>query len=108
MQVAFIALFIISPIWFFKVTDEDRPVEWFSALCLLVGSGLMIYFAVTKAQTRLVRVIALGIGLTFFVIGMEEVSWFQRVIRFDTPELLANNSQEEANIHNLDSSSQYP
>lgn len=105
MQVAFIALFIISPIWFFKVTDEDRPVEWFSALCLLVGSGLMIYFAVTKAQTRLVRVIALGIGLTFFVIGMEEVSWFQRVIRFDTPELLANNSQEEANIHNLDSSS---
>jgi hypothetical protein len=45
---------------------------------------------------------ALLLALVFFAIGMEEISWFQRVLGFETPpELARANMQQEFNLHNL-------
>jgi hypothetical protein len=41
-------------------------------------------------------------ALLLFVMGMEEISWLQRVIGFDTPaELARANMQQEFNLHNV-------
>jgi hypothetical protein len=36
-----------------------------------------------------------------FVIAMEEVSWFQRVLSIETPEYMESNLQNEINLHNF-------
>jgi hypothetical protein len=40
-------------------------------------------------------------GVVSFVIGLEEVSWFQRQLAIETPEVFASNLQGELNIHNF-------
>ena len=37
----------------------------------------------------------------FFLIAMEEVSWFQRVLSVETPDALDSNAQGELNFHNF-------
>ena len=41
------------------------------------------------------------LSFLFFTIAMEEVSWFQRILKIETPEFLKTNEQNEINFHNL-------
>ena len=61
-------------------------------------------FARDFARRRSAPVLALAglLAAAFFVLGMEEISWMQRIFGFGTPERLAElNWQAEFNFHNM-------
>jgi hypothetical protein len=98
-------LLAASPAAFHALAREDSALEWLSALLLLVASGL---FALRLARGFAARQGASALALTgllaaiFFVLGMEEISWMQRIFGFGTPERLAElNWQGEFNLHNV-------
>ena len=99
-------LFLADPAAFHAGAQEDRPLEWVSALLLFAASGL---FALECGRRLIARrgpaaaILAAGLlAALFFVVGMEEVSWMQRVFGFGTPEALAKaNWQGEFNLHNV-------
>jgi hypothetical protein len=104
LSLVFTSLFVFAPTAFYSLSLEDGPVEWVSfallmgacavfAACLFRcrrGNTLPWYYPATMA----------AFALLFFVIGMEEVSWLQRVLGFDQLALRGNN-QAEFNLHNL-------
>ena len=93
----------VSPSTFNTLVVEDGPVEWISALALFAGGALAaIALLRGRAQHWIERLFVGGIGLALVVIGLEEVSWFQRVLAVPTPEWLDRiNGQREINFHNV-------
>ena len=100
-------LFVLDPAWFGAGALEDSPIEWLSALLLLGASGLFANLLIGRLRSgaRLGTWACLPpllFALVLFVMGMEEISWLQRVIGFDTPaELARANMQQEFNLHNV-------
>lgn len=95
-------MFWIDPVRFARGAEEDSAIEWLSALLLLGGSALFARIASVRAHDGAAAVPAALFALLFFVTGMEEISWLQRVIGFDTPpELARANMQGEFNLHNV-------
>ena len=109
LSVAGAALLGISPPAFARVGAEDSAIEWLSALLLFGAAGLMALrvrtvFRLTPAHGPrwIPVVIAAGFTALFALMALEEVSWFQRQIGFDTPEAVAaRNWQGEFNLHNF-------
>jgi hypothetical protein len=106
LSVGFVFLFLFRPSVFNSIAVEDGLVEWGSAVLLFCCALL---FAVAFAKSgkngecpRPVRWTLALFTLVFFVLAMEEVSWFQRVLDIDTPELFGRNMQHEMNLHNFD------
>ncbi len=104
------ALFVADPILFNILSLEDGPVEWASALLPLAATAAFIYaFVHVQRSTRRDRY--RGVTLTLcalfafvlFFLGMEEISWMQRIFDIETPALLAKNQQQELNLHNMHS-----
>jgi len=95
-------LFMASPSEFHYFAQEDRPLEWLSALFLLGASALFAFESVRRRRDAVGLVCAGLLCLALFVIGMEEISWGQRLFGFATPERLAEaNWQAEFNFHNV-------
>ena len=95
-------LFLAGPAAFHAVAQEDRPLEWTTALLLLAGSGLLGFHAARFRRTPLVALGAILLCVALFLVGMEEISWGQRLFGFATPEGLAEmNWQHEFNFHNV-------
>lgn len=104
-HIVFVVLYIFNPEWFLYLSLEDRPVETISALLCFLASGVLIYAAWRIKTSRSHPVISawvlLGIGLVVLLIGLEEISWFQRFWEYETPVFMGANDQGEANFHNL-------
>ena len=97
-----IGLFLASPAGFHDFAQEDRPLEWLSALFLISGSVLFALEVVRRRRDLVGLLCAILLCLALFVIGMEEISWGQRLFGFATPERLAEvNWQAEFNFHNV-------
>ncbi|MCV9963013.1 hypothetical protein OIU34_13980 [Pararhizobium sp. BT-229] len=104
-------LFSRNPQLFNALSLEDGPIEWLSALCLFAASLLFALLSVgqfTDARTGggrqawIACLAAAFFAFIFFVIGMEEISWMQRVFHVATPDALAElNDQKEFNFHNI-------
>jgi hypothetical protein len=106
----FTALFLASPTLFYEFSLEDGPVEWPSALLLLAASALFIYAFVRirrgphdNMAHRLAIVLVPLAAVFFFVSGMEEISWMQRIFHIQTPAMFDGNQQGEMNFHNMHS-----
>ncbi len=102
----FVLIFIMEPRLFRWLGSEDRPIEMLSALCSFVASGIFVYnFLSFKRSTvkrrRLLSFICIGFACCFFLIAMEEISWFQRIASIETPKALGGNLQAEMNLHNF-------
>ncbi|MEZ4702636.1 MAG: hypothetical protein R2834_20045 [Rhodothermales bacterium] len=84
---------------------ENRPVEMLTFVALFIGGLYSMVFAWKLRDTGepiLYRLFFLLFGVILLLIGMEEISWGQQFLRFDTPESWMNlNSQGETNLHNL-------
>ena len=101
-----IALLVFSPELFKSLAVEDSIFEWASALLLFMGSG---FLAVSAIRTRfavgrrsMTGGLAMFLAVIMLVIGMEEVSWLQRVFDWRTPGWLREiNAQRETNLHNI-------
>lgn len=84
---------------------EDDAVETVSATVLFAGVFIwLIYIAMQLKQRQWLNIgIAAVFAATMFLIGMEEISWGQRILKIESSEFfLENNMQGETNLHNLD------
>ncbi|MBF0186622.1 MAG: hypothetical protein HQL50_01720 [Magnetococcales bacterium] len=98
--VALVYQFLHDPRTFSHNSLEDRFIENISAgLCFTTA---LIHFMLAKRQfTSSARTLFLLFSVVMFLIGMEEISWFQRILDVETPELFSSNMQNEMNIHNF-------
>lgn len=99
----FTVLFLVKPKYFNLLSEEDNIIEWGSFLFLFFSFAiLLLSFFKYKDSNICTKITLLFLSVVFFVIAMEEVSWFQRQIEIETPEYLkALNEQDEFNFHNL-------
>lgn len=105
--IAVASLFLLSkrPKLFDKLSTEDGFVENLSAAALFIGAAVFVVLLVRQLRSRewLPAAISGLFAVVLFVIGMEEISWMQRIIGFETSDFfLERNIQNEANLHNLD------
>lgn len=99
---------------FLMLTAEDGPFESTAALLLMTTSILFFVLFFRKEKfyqikdreyfsTYSKRIFFLLLGLLFFVLLGEEISWGQRIFGFETPEgIKEKNVQDEFNFHNLE------
>jgi len=105
ISVVIIFLFIFKPPIFNVLSLEDGIIEWGSAT-LLFGSCIVTVFYFVKSHyishiPKSTRFSIALLSLVFFVMAMEEVSWFQRVLEIETPKEFEGNIQNEMNLHNF-------
>jgi hypothetical protein len=107
IDLLFVALFLISPQYYYKASREDRPIEDASAMLLFAAAALMALSAWRLHRSKpqhgawLVRG-AVALAVAFLIIGMEEISWGQRIFGIRSPEVfLEHNLQRETNLHNF-------
>lgn len=110
---AFCTVFL-SKSTFLYLVQEDGIFEWAGAILFMMTSVLffVLYFKKDKFyktedrdyfSTFRKRIFFLLLGLLFFFLLGEEISWGQRILGFETPEgIEARNMQDEFNFHNLD------
>lgn len=108
LNFAVVVLLFVNPTLFARLQFEDSVVEYLSALFLFVASGACLYAGFSLrhsniADKRLKIALLVGLGFVLFVVGMEEISWGQRVVGFETPAFMGGNTQDEFNLHNFSS-----
>ncbi len=105
LSLIFIYLLIYQPIIFSGLSEEDKLTEWVSAILLFCSSIIffLIFYKTFKRNsfTKIIKYSFVFIALLFLLITLEEVSWFQRVIRYESPELFSRNDQNAFNLHNF-------
>ena len=100
---------ILLYIWFDawgadELSREDKVIEDLSFFFLMIGAACLAVVAIYLIRKREFVTAALSVlgAAVFFVIGMEEISWFQRVLEVESTEFFLNrNSQGETNFHNI-------
>ena len=99
-------LLVVNPRLYDLLALEDSVVEWTSAAALFFGAALLLVLALVlafrgKGQRNGLMLTLLLAGI-LFLIGMEEVSWLQRVADVPTPAWYSElNWQNEINLHNV-------
>lgn len=102
-------LLLIDPGSLTDLVQEDGLVEWASAVLSFAAGGLVLatahrYWRSRGDRAASVRTVAafVVLGGIFLLLGLEEVSWFQRVLDVESPDAFVNrNSQKELNLHNF-------
>lgn len=80
-----------------KLGKEDGLFEYLTALSFLVSTTL--FFIIFLRRKRIINLL---LAVIFFIGMGEEVSWGQRILKFQPPEYFKeNNIQDEFNLHNL-------
>ena len=96
---AYAVMAIWYPVAYIWATYEDLYGEWVQTFFFALALLFSVVLAVTRQRQRLFFLL---LAAALFYVVMEEISWGQRIIGFETPELLMqHNLQHEANIHNL-------
>lgn len=85
-----------------RLLQENGPVEWATFLALL-GSSLLGCLRARAVGGKVASTFLIFFSLGTFLVAMEEISWGQWVLAFETPELVrSHNVQHELNLHNLE------
>ncbi len=104
LGVGFCLILAFNPAQFSHLVQEDGIIENLSAILFFV-SWILCFAAAYKDFKRgseLLRALLLfAFGGLFWLIAMEEVSWFQRALDIETPAIMASNLQGEMNLHNF-------
>lgn len=83
------------------LNEEDGFFEAITALFALLSSA-MILLSIDKNKGRLDVLAKSFLFLIFFLFGMEEISWGQRLFGWETNQMVfEGNVQNETNIHNF-------
>lgn len=105
-----VAILAWNPPLFHWFAREDNILEWVSAVFVLAGAVFLALAALHRARAPFGGFSSVFAGLLmpagfaglYFLIGMEEISWGQRIFGFETPDgIAARNWQSEFNFHNL-------
>jgi len=83
--------------------SEDGPVEYATSIIYFVTFifailSSKIFF---KKEQRRFRILYLIMALVFIFIAFEEISWGQRILGLQVPELFSDSTQNEINLHDL-------
>lgn len=91
---------VAHPAIYYIVAKEDSWIENLTAVGFLL-SGIALFAAALAERRLFARWAYILGGAVMLFFAVEEISWGQRIIGFDTPDFLAlSNTQEEFNIHN--------
>lgn len=107
-------IFFVAMKWFtglsnplyIRLVEEDSIVEYAGALLLFAGTAFSAASALSASRKRLYLLTTGFVLLAAFMLwmGLEEISYGQRLLGFDTPgQLTEANYQGEANLHNIGS-----
>ena len=96
---------LFTPRLYDYVVAEDNLIECLTCLtylvAALVATNLAIHLRRQRETLLFVSYSFLAVGL--FVIGMEEISWGQRLLNLETPSVLkTHNWKGELNLHNIE------
>ena len=96
---------LLDPATFSWLAREDSLAETASAFLLLGGCATLLWAASVlwrNGKGRRAGIVpAILLAGLLFLIGMEELSWMQRLLDVKTPEWLKEiNDQQETNFHN--------
>jgi branched-subunit amino acid ABC-type transport system permease component len=86
---------------------EDRFLETATAVLFVCSAALLAVAAIRYrrrpiAHLNVVAALLATLGVVLFVMGMEEISWGQRLFHWATPAALQQvNDQGETNFHNI-------
>jgi hypothetical protein len=87
---------------------EDSFFECAGFLWLFLTSMSFFYLFYREKRDQKIlglktsrNIFFLLLGLLFFLGAGEEISWGQRILKFNTPEIASSNIQKEFNLHNL-------
>lgn len=87
---------------FVFLAREDGPIENATALFYLGATVATLYLLARARHLMLLRLYLAGFAGLFFFVGMEELSWGQRLFGFGTPALIRDlNVQDEFTLHNI-------
>ncbi len=111
-----LALFLVGLImnfwpfdFFIVLNKEDGVIEYLQTFLYFFASALVFISAIKTWKNKKLFAIFLIVytGALFFIAG-EEISWGQRLLKFDTPEELKEvNYQDEFTLHNIDTFAAY-
>lgn len=90
--------------WVSVGVKGERTFETFQELSYLIAAGgvLVGAYRLRGTQTRFVRLVYVIIGLAALLFFLEEISWGQKLLGFETPPAISSrNQQQEFNLHNL-------
>lgn len=97
----FISFYAASYLHYQFLYEEDGFFESLTAV-LAIASSLLMLVSVCRTKNHNGTIIKLILSVLFFLFGMEEISWGQRIFGWETPTFLATRSlQNETNIHNV-------
>jgi hypothetical protein len=94
------------PRYFAAYYGEDRLFENVTALLLILGGSLMLAAAISLLRSAvpmkpLLAAMIAPIGVATIVLGLEEISYGQRIMGWETPATMRDtNLQAETNLHN--------
>ena len=94
-----------------KMIQEDGVIEDLTSIFYLISTVSCLVLAIRAKGKGWLRFNLAVLTFLFFFVGMEEISWGQRLLDFGTPAFMAKiNDQDEMTLHNVWSISlfQYP
>ena len=95
-----LAAYYLFPVQYVHLIAEDTPAEYATTTAYLAGCLLLLWAMIRNRDAR-TMMCALLLLFMFFV-GMEEISWGQRIIGIETSDFfMEHNHQREFNLHNL-------
>jgi len=101
----FTLLFLHSPFAYSIYSYEDGFIEYTSALLSAISAFLFLYITRLiwriKPLNRIKVFTAISFSLIFFLIALEEISWFQRILDIPLLPAFEDNQQQETNLHNF-------
>ena len=96
----FLGYFMITNPWVLDLGREDGPIEYLGALFFGLACALCVRRMVRNGDQT--KALLIGWALLNFLFVGEELSWFQRILGYDTVAFLSvENAQQEFNLHNL-------
>lgn len=88
-----------SALWLVR---EDGVLEYMTTVFYLAAVVTLIPLILRAKGLPLFRMNAIVLAFLFFFVGMEEISWGQRIFSISTPEMLKGvNVQGELTLHNI-------
>ena len=88
---------------FYKdLTTEDGVIENATVFVYFCSFIFSILIAKQFKSKKILFTLFLILGIGFFFISFEEISWGQRLFDFESPDWFPENIQDETTIHNLE------
>ena len=94
-------LAVAAPQRYTALVREDYWIEYLTVVWFLLA-GLLLFVTARLERSLFRRGVYILGGIALLFVAGEEISWGQRVIGFETPDLLLGlNQQGEFNLHNI-------